>query len=49
VVRKGLRALLDREAGIEVAGEADDGEQAADRLQPDVVLMDLEMSGIGGV
>ncbi len=25
VVRKGLRALLDREAGIEVAGEAEDG------------------------
>jgi DNA-binding NarL/FixJ family response regulator len=44
VVRKGLRALLDREPGVEVAGEADDGEQAiraADRLRPDVVLMDL--------
>jgi len=52
VVRKGLRALLDREAGIEVAGEAADGEQAlraVDRLRPDVILMDLEMPGIGGV
>jgi NarL family two-component system response regulator LiaR len=52
VVRKGLRALLEREPGIEVAGEADDGEQAvqaADRLRPDVTLMDLEMPGIGGV
>jgi NarL family two-component system response regulator LiaR len=52
VVRKGLRALLDREAGIEVAGEAEDGEQAlraVDRLRPDVILMDLEMPGIGGV
>ena len=52
VVRKGLRALLDREAGIEVAGEADDGEHAVritERLRPDVVLMDLEMPGIGGV
>jgi NarL family two-component system response regulator LiaR len=52
VVRKGLRALLDREAGIEVAGEAADGEQALralDRLRPDVILMDLEMPGIGGV
>lgn len=52
IVRKGLRALLDREAGIEVAGEAEDGEHAAriaERLRPDVVLMDLEMPGIGGV
>jgi two-component system, NarL family, response regulator LiaR len=52
VVRKGLRALFEREPGIEVAGEADSGEQAvqvADRLRPDVVLMDLEMPGMGGV
>jgi len=52
VVRKGLRALLEREPGLEVSGEAEDGEQAvraADRLRPDVILMDLEMPGIGGV
>jgi DNA-binding NarL/FixJ family response regulator len=52
VVRKGLRALLDRESSIEVTGEAEDGEQAlraADRLRPDVILMDLEMPGIGGI
>jgi two-component system, NarL family, response regulator LiaR len=52
VVRKGLRALLDREAGIEVSGEAEDGEQAvrvAERLRPDVILMDLEMPGTGGI
>jgi NarL family two-component system response regulator LiaR len=52
VVRKGLRALLDRESGIEVTGEAEDGEQAlrvADRLRPEVILMDLEMAGIGGI
>jgi two-component system, NarL family, response regulator LiaR len=52
VVRKGLHALFAREPGIEVVGEAEDGEQAVElhqRLQPDVVLMDLEMSGIGGV
>jgi two-component system, NarL family, response regulator LiaR len=52
VVRKGLRALLDREAGIELVGEAEDGEhavRAADRLRPDVILMDLEMAGIGGI
>jgi len=43
VVRKGLRALLDRESGIDVTGEAENGEQAlraADRLHPDVILMD---------
>ena len=52
VVRKGLRALLDREAGLDVVGEADDGEQAirlVDRLRPDVVLMDLEMPRVGGI
>jgi NarL family two-component system response regulator LiaR len=52
VVRKGLRALLDRESGIEVTDEAEDGEdavRAADRFHPDVILMDLEMPGIGGI
>ena len=52
VVRKGLRALLDREPGIEVVGEAENGEQAvhsADRLRPHVILMDLEMPGTGGI
>ncbi len=52
VVRKGLSALFDREPGIVVAGEAEDGEQAVqmvERLRPDVILMDLEMPGIGGI
>jgi len=52
VVRKGLRALFEREPGIEVVGEAEDGEQAVrtvERLRPDVILMDLEMPGMGGV
>ena len=52
VVRKGLRALLEREPGLEVSGEAEDGEQACrmvDRLQPDVILMDIEMPGAGGI
>ncbi len=51
VVRKGLQALLDRETGIEVVGEAENGEQAVrsvERLRPDVILMDLEMPGTGG-
>ncbi|HLG69101.1 MAG TPA: response regulator transcription factor [Chloroflexota bacterium] len=52
VVRKGLRALLEREQGIDVAGEAENGEQAvqaANDVDPDVILMDLEMPGIGGI
>jgi DNA-binding NarL/FixJ family response regulator len=52
VVRKGLRALLDREPGIEVAGEAESGEQAvqaARAMRPDVILMDIEMPGGGGI
>jgi NarL family two-component system response regulator LiaR len=52
IVRKGLCALFEREPGIEVAGEAENGEQAvrvAERLRPDVILMDLEMPGVGGI
>jgi NarL family two-component system response regulator LiaR len=52
VVRKGLRALLDREAEIEIVAEAENGEEAvraAARHGPDVVLMDLEMPVMGGV
>jgi NarL family two-component system response regulator LiaR len=51
VVRKGLRALFDRERAVEVVGEAESGERAVElvgQLRPDVVLMDLEMPGIGG-
>jgi NarL family two-component system response regulator LiaR len=52
VVRKGLRALLEHESRVEVVGEAEDGEQAlrvAERLRPDVILMDLEMPVLGGI
>ena len=51
-VRDGLRAFLDLQDGIEVVGEATDGEEAiaaAERLEPDVVLIDLVMPGLGGV
>jgi DNA-binding NarL/FixJ family response regulator len=52
VVRGGLRALIATIDGIEVVGEAGDGEAAvreAQLLRPDVVLMDVRMPGLGGV
>jgi two-component system, NarL family, response regulator LiaR len=51
-VREGLRTFLDLQDGIEVAGEAADGREAVDeaeRLRPDVVLMDLVMPRLDGV
>ena len=50
--RDGLRALLVSAPDLEVVGEAGDGEQAislAAKLQPDVILMDLNMPGMGGI
>jgi DNA-binding NarL/FixJ family response regulator len=52
VVREGLRGFLDLQDGIEVVGEAADGDEAlaaAERLRPDVVLMDLVMPRLDGV
>ncbi len=52
VVREGLRTFLELQEGLEVAGEAADGEEAvreAERLRPDVVLMDLVMPRLDGV
>lgn len=50
--RRGLRALLEDEPGIKVIGEAPDGQagyEAVAALRPDLVLMDLNMPGWGGV
>jgi NarL family two-component system response regulator LiaR len=52
VVRKGIHALLSTEPGIEVVGEAGNGLEAiaeAERLNPDVILMDLVMPQLDGV
>lgn len=50
--RQGLVSLLQSEPGLEVIGEASSGEetlQLIPQLQPDMVLMDVKMPGIGGV
>jgi len=52
VVRAGLRAILSTVPGIEVVGEASDGDEALSQVEilaPDVVLMDLKMPGTNGV
>jgi len=49
--RRGVRSLLSTVPGVEVVGEASDGEQAialTAELVPDLVLMDLQMPGGGG-
>ncbi|MBT8228331.1 MAG: response regulator transcription factor [Dactylosporangium sp.] len=52
LVRAGLRMLCESAPDLEVVGEAENGQQAvrlADRLLPDVVLMDLHMPGVDGI
>ncbi len=50
--RDGLRALLNSIAQVQVVGEAARGEEAiarAESLQPDVILMDIQMPGVNGI
>jgi DNA-binding NarL/FixJ family response regulator len=52
VLRGGLKALLNLEPDLDVAGEAGTGEEAielARTVRPDVIVMDLAMPGIGGL
>jgi len=52
VVRRGVRSLLESEAGFEITGEATTGREAVDmarRLQPDVVVLDLSLPELNGL
>jgi PAS domain S-box-containing protein len=52
LVREGLRGLLKQHGDVEVVGEAWDGEEAvafADRLRPDVIIMDVSMPRLDGM
>ena len=52
IVRRGICALLATEPDIEVVAEAQDGEEAlraAQKIHPDVILMDLVMPGVDGL
>ncbi len=52
IVRQGLRSLLEKEADMEVVGEAEDGRVALNlvrELVPDIVVMDITMPNLNGV
>lgn len=52
LVRAGIRALLEKLPGVVVVGEAGDGREALallPQLQPDVLLTDIAMQGLGGL
>ena len=52
IVREGLRSLLAKEKSIEVAGEAENGREAIERvreLQPEIAIMDVAMPELNGI
>jgi len=52
LVREGVQSVLDQEEDMHVVGQAANGEEALsqlEKLSPDVVLMDIKMSGVDGI
>jgi two-component system response regulator NreC len=52
VVRNGLRAIISSEKDMELVGEVEDGSEVVEKareVQPDVILMDITMPGLGGL
>jgi len=52
IIRRGLATILRYEPGIEVVGQAGNGQEALDlslKLHPDVVMMDIKMPKLGGI
>jgi DNA-binding NarL/FixJ family response regulator len=52
MMREGLRALIEREKGMSVVGEAEDGNSAvelASEIEPDTVVMDVAMPVLNGI
>jgi DNA-binding NarL/FixJ family response regulator len=52
LMRQGLKTILDLEPGLQVVGQAADGQtgiQMALELRPDLILMDVQMPGINGI
>ncbi|BAO43804.1 response regulator [Thiolapillus brandeum] len=50
--RSGIKSILDEQEGMEVIAEAESGEEAVEAVRqspPDVILMDVNMEGIGGI
>lgn len=52
IVREGIRSLLEKQQGIEVIGEAEDGRKIlrlARKLDPDIIVMDITMPKLNGI
>ncbi len=52
LVRQVLSALIDRQPGMDVVAEAEDGQRAvklAHKVKPDVIIMDIHMPGLSGI
>lgn len=52
MLRKGVKQLLELEAGLDAIGEASSGQEAieiAESLEPDLILLDLNMKGMNGI